>query len=211
MGLSEFQLYLTIRLLEVAMVSKSILIVKNMVCPRCIKVVREELEKLGYTVNKVKLGEVELAQTEDELDYKAIKESLQKEGFELIEDPKEKLVNAIKTEIINVIQKYKHEDLEKIVFSKYLSKQLRKDYFLLSSLFSKIEGITIEQFIISQKIEKAKELLRYGELTLSEIAYELGYTSVQHLSNQFKKITGMTASQFRKNSESLRNPIDSVN
>jgi len=211
LGLSEFQLYLTIRLLEVAMVSKSILIVKNMVCPRCIKVVREELEKLGYTVNKVKLGEVELAQTEDELDYKAIKESLQKEGFELIEDPKEKLVNAIKTEIINVIQKYKHEDLEKIVFSKYLSKQLRKDYFLLSSLFSKIEGITIEQFIISQKIEKAKELLRYGELTLSEIAYELGYTSVQHLSNQFKKITGMTASQFRKNSESLRNPIDSVN
>ena len=211
MGLSEFQLYLTIRLLEVAMVSKSILIVKNMVCPRCIKVVREELEKLGYTVNKVKLGEVELAQTEDELDYKAIKESLQKEGFELIEDSKEKLVNAIKTEIINVIQKYKHEDLEKIVFSKYLSKQLRKDYFLLSSLFSKIEGITIEQFIISQKIEKAKELLRYGELTLSEIAYELGYTSVQHLSNQFKKITGMTASQFSKNSESLRNPIDSVN
>jgi AraC-like DNA-binding protein len=211
LGLSEFQLYLTIRLLEVAMVSKSILIVKNMVCPRCIKVVREELEKLGYTVNKIKLGEVELAQTEDELDYKAIKESLQKEGFELIEDPKEKLVNAIKTEIINVIQKYKHEDLEKIVFSKYLSKQLRKDYFLLSSLFSKIEGITIEQFIISQKIEKAKELLRYGELTLSEIAYELGYTSVQHLSNQFKKITGMTASQFRKNSESLRNPIDSVN
>ncbi|VAX25590.1 Transcriptional regulator, AraC family [hydrothermal vent metagenome] len=190
--------------------NKSILTIKNMVCPRCIKVVREELENLGYTVNNIKLGEVELSEKESEIDLKMIKERLQKEGFELIEDSKGKLVDTVKTEIINVIQKYKHEDLEKIVFSKYLSEQLGKDYFTLSSLFSKMEGITIEHFVILQKIEKAKELLRYGEMTLSEIAYELGYTSVQHLSNQFKKVTGMTASQFKKDSTNLRNPIDSV-
>jgi len=190
--------------------NKSILTIKNMVCPRCIKVVREELENLGYTVNNIKLGEVELFEAESKIDLKTIKERLQKEGFELIEDSKSKLVDTVKTEIINVIQKYKHEDLEKIVFSKYLSEQLGKDYFTLSSLFSKMEGITIEHFVILQKIEKAKELLRYGEMTLSEIAYELGYTSVQHLSNQFKKVTGMTASQFKKDLTNLRNPIDSV-
>ncbi len=186
------------------------LTIKNMVCPRCIKVVREELEKLGYTVVSIKLGQVEIAQSEDEIDYEKIKDILQKEGFELLEDSKSQLVDAIKTEIINVIQKYKHEDLENIIFSKYISKQLGKDYFTLSTLFSKMEGITIEHFIILQKIEKAKELLRYEEMTLSEIAYELGYTSVQHLSNQFRKITGMTASQFKKNMDNLRKPIDSV-
>jgi len=181
-----------------------------MVCPRCIKVVREELENLGYTIKNIKLGEVELSERENEIDLKMIKERLHKEGFELIEDSKSKLVDAVKTEIINVIQKYKEEDLEKIVFSKYLREQLGKDYFTLSSLFSKMEGITIEHFIIMQKIEKAKELLRYGEMTLSEIAYELGYTSVQHLSNQFKKVTGITASQFKKDIDNLRISIDSI-
>lgn len=192
------------------MASNSILTIKNMVCPRCIKVVREELENLGYTIKNIKLGEVELSERENEIDLKMIKERLHKEGFELIEDSKSKLVDAVKTEIINVIQKYKEEDLEKIVFSKYLSEQLGKDYFTLSSLFSKMEGITIEHFIIMQKIEKAKELLRYGEMTLSEIAYELGYTSVQHLSNQFKKVTGITASQFKKDIDNLRISIDSI-
>lgn len=186
------------------------LYVKNMVCPRCIKVVREEIENLGYTVNEIELGEVEISEPEDSIDYKTIKKALQKEGFELIEDSKGKLVDAIKTEIISVIQKYKDVDLEKIVFSKYLSKQLEKDYFSLSSLFSKMEGITIEHFIILQKIEKAKELLRYGELTLSEIAYELGYSSVQHLSKQFKQVTGMTASEFKSNLVNTRKPIDQV-
>jgi len=181
-----------------------------MVCPRCIKVVREELENLGYTVNDIELGEVDISQSENEIDHEAIKAALEKEGFELIEDSKGKLVDAIKTEIISVIQKYKNEDLENIVFSKYLSKQLGKDYFSLSSIFSKMEGITIEHFIILQKIEKAKELLRYGELTLSEIAFELGYSSVQHLSRQFKQVTGMTASEFKSNLANTRKPIDQV-
>ncbi len=184
--------------------------IKNMVCPRCIKAVRREIENLGYSVNKVELGEAEISQSSDEVNFEAVRKALENEGFELIEDAKGKLVDAIKTEIISVIQKYKSENLEKIVFSKYLSGQLGKDYFLLSSIFSKMEGITIEQFVILHKIEKAKELLRYGELTLSEIAYELGYSSVQHLSRQFKQITGMTASEFKSNIANTRKSIDQV-
>ncbi len=190
---------------------ETVLHIKNMVCPRCIKVVREELQKLGYEVLHIELGQVKLAQSKSGLDVEAIKDVLSKEGFELIEDTKAKLIDSIKTEIISLIQKYKDEDLEKLNFSKHLSKTFHKDYNYLSSLFSKTEGITIEHFIILQKIEKAKELLKYGELTLSEIAYRLGYSSVQHLSRQFKQVTGLTASEFKNNMKLPRKFIDSVN
>ncbi len=191
--------------------TESTLHIKNMVCPRCIKVVREELEKLGYEVVHIELGLVRLRHNQNTLDYPRIKEILFNEGFELIEDSKAKLIDSIKTEIISLIQQYKDEDLEKLNFSKHLSKTLNKDYNYLSSLFSKTEGITIEHFIILQKIEKAKELLKYGELTLSEIAYRLGYSSVQHLSRQFKQVTGLTASEFKNNVKLPRKSIDSVN
>ncbi len=190
--------------------SSNILYIKNMVCARCIKVVTEELENLGINIQHIKLGEVEIKENIEEIDIETLKKNLQKEGFELIEDSKEKLVEAIKTEIISVIQKYKNEDLENIKFSHFLSEHFNKDYNYLTSLFSQKEGITIEKFIIFQKIEKAKELLRYGELTLSEIAFSLGYSSVQHLSRQFKKVTGLTASEFKNNLGDLRKPLDSV-
>ena len=186
------------------------LFIKNMVCPRCVKVVKEELNKLGLTVNQIELGEALVEEEHSEIPFDKVKLALQKEGFELLEDSKGKIVEAIKTEIISLIQKYKEEDLENIVFSQYLSKKLNKDYTQLSALFSKLEGITIEHFIIKQKIEKAKELLKYGEMTLSEIAYFLGYSSVAHLSRQFKQITGMTASEFKNNLNNLRNPIDRI-
>ncbi len=184
--------------------------IKNMVCPRCVKVVREELEKLGYEVLHVELGHAKIRHKDNLPDYAKIKEVLLKEGFELIEDSKAKLIDSIKTEIISLIQQYKDEDLEKLNFSKHISKTFNKDYNYLSSLFSKTEGITIEHYIILQKIEKAKELLKYGELTLSEIAYRLGYSSVQHLSRQFKQVTGLTASEFKKNVQIPRKSIDAV-
>ena len=186
------------------------LYIKNMVCPRCIKVVKGELENLGIEIKNIQLGEVKIKQSIDEINLKLIKKVLDNEGFELIEDSKAKLIESIKTEIISIIQEYKDEDLEKINFSKHLSKILDKDYNYMSSLFSKTEGITIEHYVILQKIEKAKELLKYGELTLSEISYRLGYSSVQHLSRQFKQATGLTASEFKKNLAGRRKSIDSI-
>ncbi len=181
-----------------------------MVCNRCIKVVRDELSKLGYTVNDIILGEVDIDENPDESERKVIGEALEKEGFELIADPKIKIIEDIKTSVIEVIQRYNDVRLEEINFSKYLSDKLNKEYSYLSSLFSKTEGMTIEHFVILQKIEKVKELLKYGELTLSEIAYDLGYSSVQHLSRQLKNVTGFTATELKRNLKNLRKSLDSV-
>lgn len=186
------------------------LYIKNMVCPRCIRVVQEELEKLGLTVNSIALGEVNVSYSNEEIPRNTISRILKDNGFELLIDKKVKIIEQIKNYIINLVH---YDDLEKYEQSNYsdlLEKELDIDYHYLTSLFSSFENITIEQFIILQKIEKAKELLKYGELTLSEIAYKLGYSSVQHLSNQFKKVTGMTASQFKINMDHLRKPLDSV-
>jgi AraC-like DNA-binding protein len=182
-----------------------------MVCPRCIKVVKEDLERLGFKVTEIELGEVVLDRSPGDNDMERIKRILEEEGFELIEDYKGKLIDSVKNVIIDLIQNYDETELEDIVFSAYLSRELDKDYNYLSSLFSKTEGITIEHYVILQKIEKAKELLKYGELTLSEIAYKLGYSSVQHLSRQFKQVTGLTATEFRTNLRNLRKPIDNLN
>jgi len=184
------------------------LFIKNMVCPRCIKVVREELEKLGLHLISVELGEVELSENPSSDIISKIREVLIENGFELIEDKSAKLIEDIKKEIINTIQI--DEQKPNTNLSSFLEKTLNKDYSYLSSLFSSKENITIEHYYILQKIEKAKELLKYDELTLSEIAYKLGYNSVNHLSSQFKKITGMTATEFKKNTTITRKPIDSV-
>jgi len=181
-----------------------------MVWPRCIKVVQEELEKLGNRILSINLGMVETELPKEILPLQQISEMLRENGFELIEDTKVKIIEQIKNEIISAIQQYEKIDLESINFSKYLSDKLIKDYHYLSSLFSKTEGITIEHYIILQKIEKAKEFLKYGEFTLREIAYQSGYSSVQHLSRQFKNVTGMTASQFKNNQNNLRKTIDSI-
>ena len=189
---------------------RNILFIKNMVCNRCVKVVREELTNLGVEIKNISLGEVETVQSKSKLPLNKISEVLIENGFELIDDNKSKIIEQIKTEIISVIQEYENEDLTKINFPKYLSDKIYKDYNYLSSVFSKTEGITIEHFIILQKIEKVKEYLKYNELTLSEIAYKLGYSSVQHLSRQFKKNTGLTASEFKNNLSQKRKSIDSV-
>ena len=186
------------------------LYIKNMVCPRCIKVVGEELEKLGVKFHSINLGEVVTEKPKEKLPLKKISKVLELNGFELIEDSKSKLIEDIKKIIISSIQQHDVLDLENIVFPKLLSERIGKEYSYLSPLFSKTEGITIEQFIILQKIEKTKELIKYNELTLSEISYKLGYSSVQHLSRQFKNTTGLTASQFKANTQTLRKSIDSI-
>jgi len=186
------------------------LYIKNMVCPRCIKVVCDELEKLNVKTKTVILGEVETELTRDKLPLDQISKVLLENGFELINDSSAIIIEQIKNEIISVIQEYEDEDLTNINFPSYLSKKTNKDYNSLSSLFSKTEGVTIEHFIILQKIEKVKEYLKYNELTLSEIAYKLGYSSVQHLSKQFKKNTGLTASEFKNNLSVKRKSIDSI-
>jgi len=187
-----------------------ILHIKNMVCDRCIKVVREELEKLGYETDNVILGEARISSDKRQFDLNGIRKTLEENGFELIDDKQAKLIEEIKISLIDLIHHNSANELEKISLSKFLSEKFHHSYQHISSLFSSKEGITIEKYFINQKIEKAKELLVYNELTLSEISYRLGYSSVQHLSNQFKKVTGFTPSEFKKLRVKKRLPLDKV-
>jgi len=181
-----------------------------MVCNRCIKVVQEELEKLGYTVEKVELGEAEIVSKRNDINIRKIKETLSENGFELIDSRNVNIIERIKILIINVIHHSSTQELSKIDMRKKITEESDLSYQYVSSLFSSMEGITIEKFIIHQKIEKVKELIVYDELTLSEISYRLDYSSVQHLSNQFKKVTGLSPSYFKKFKTKKRNPIDEI-
>ena len=183
--------------------------IKNMVCNRCIKVVREELEKLNLNIKDVVLGKAVIQTEKSALPTDKIEQVLKENGFELIEDKNVKIIEKIKLLIIDKIH-HSDESLEKFNFHKFISDQLNVNYNQLSTLFSTSEGVTIEKFIIHQKIEKVKELLAYDELTLSEISYRLGYSSVQHLSNQFKQVTGFTPSAFKKMNSPKRISIDRV-
>ena len=188
------------------------LYIKNMVCNRCIMAVQQVFEKSGIDTNKIILGEVDLNEAQiDEAKLKVIDADLQAVGFERIDDRKARLIEAMKNKIIQLIHHQERLDI-KHNWSDVLSEAMHYDYNHLSSLFSSVEGITIEQYIIRQKIEKAKELLFYDELNLSEIADRMGYSSVAHLSAQFKKITGFTPSQLKRsrNSEQARKPLDNL-
>ena len=187
-----------------------ILNIKNMVCPRCIRVVREDLLQLGLKVGEVSLGEVEVETAKEQLlDMDLIGKTLEKSGFELVKDRNTQLVEQIKLAIIDIVHHSKQFNLA-VKNSDYIAEKVGLSYSSLSRLFSKHEGITIEKFIILQKIEKVKELLEYEELTLSQIADKLGYSSVQHLSNQFRKEVGMSVSAYKELPESLRKPISDV-
>lgn len=182
--------------------SRRLLYIKNMVCDRCIRVVREELERAGVHLLRVELGEVETDTMIDEKLSSTIKNVLQKNGFELIEDKNAKTIEAIKTAIIQLVH-HNHDLLPmKLKYSDYIAQKVGKEYHALSILFSSVENITIEQYIIRQKIERVKELMKYDERSLSEISYMMNYSSVQHLSNQFKSVTGFTPSEFKKSSAS---------
>ncbi len=180
-----------------------------MVCNRCIMAVEHELENLGLKPLSVILGEAVVEGAVDSKTTNDLALSLEKIGFELIDDKKSKLIEKIKTEVINYIH-YDPALIGKINFSDYLAETLGYDYSYLSTLFSSVEGFTIEKYIILQRLERVKELLVYDELTLSEIAYRLNYSSMQHLSNQFKKITGFSPSAFKNQKERKRNTLDSI-
>jgi len=179
-----------------------------MVCNRCILVVQNELDKLGLEAKSITLGVVTLTE-EPSLETKNLFEKeLVKLGFELIDDKRSRIIEKVKNVIIELVH---HQDNHaKNNLSDVLSTQLHLDYKYLSNLFSEVEGTTIEKYFIAQKIEKIKELLVYDELTLSEIAYRLNYSSVAYLSNQFKKVTGLTPSHFKQISEVKRKPLDQV-
>lgn len=185
-----------------------ILYIKNMVCNRCKMVVKDELLRLGLHPTSVELGEVEIQEELTAEKKNELNKILQSFGFEIIDDKKSRLIEKIKTEIVELVH-YSYEQPKKN-YSEMLSHNLHHDYSHLSNLFSQVEGITIEQYIINQKIEKVKELITYDELSLSEIAYKLGYSSVAHLSNQFKKVTGLTPSHFKQIGKNKRKALDKV-
>jgi AraC-like DNA-binding protein len=172
---------------------ETVLAIKNMVCPRCIKAVREELSSLGYEVLDVNLGTAKLKGL---INLQEVKTMLLANGFELLADKDQKLIDHIKTQIILLIQS--ENPIKQINLSEWLALKLTIDFHQASILFSAAEGITIERYYILQRIEKAKELLVYKELSLKEIAFQLGFSSVAHLSAQFKKITGFTTTHFKE-------------
>ena len=179
-----------------------------MVCPRCIMSVENILKENKLEPNYVRLGEIELVKTLNKKQLEELSDDLQKVGFELLDDQKKQVIEKIKNLLVQKVQQGNIE--EHFSINKYLSQKVFKDYSSISKLFSEVEGITIEQFFILQKIEKSKEWLIYDELSLGQIAFNLGYSSSQHLSSQFKKLTGMTPTQFKSLGAIHRKAIDHV-
>lgn len=182
--------------------------IKNMVTIRCKMVVNSELGKMGLTPTNIELGEVELKEPLSTGQHAALKVALLKAGLELMDDKKAVLIEKIKNVIIEMV--HYADELPTIKFSQYLSEKLNYDYTYLSNTFSEVKGITIEHYIIMHKIEKVKELILYDELNLSEIAHKMHYSSNAHLSNQFKKITGLTPSFFKSLKQQRRVALDSL-
>ncbi len=180
-----------------------------MVCHRCKLTLKNILERNNLHVLNISLGEVEIA--EDNIQHVSdnISTELEEVGFELIDDKKSRIIEKIKSVIIELVH-YSNDERPSENYSDYITQKVNKDYNYLSTLFSEVEGITIEKYIINQKIERVKELLVYDELSLSEIAFKMGYSSVAHLSSQFKKVTGLTPGFFRKLGSSKRKTLDSV-
>jgi AraC-like DNA-binding protein len=185
------------------------LFIKNMVCDRCSLVVGQVLKDLKLPYQHIALGEVDLAADPDKQQLEVLDERLRSLGFELLDDKKSRLVEKIKNRIIALVRKPDDNQPAKKL-SVILEDELDLDYHYISGLFSGVEGITIEKYLILQRIESAKELLVYDELTLGEIADRLGYSSVQHLSQQFRKITGLTPTHFKSLKHKDRRPLDKI-
>jgi len=179
-----------------------------MVSNRCKLAVKEELQKLELHFIVVDLGEVEIMETINLEQRELLKKGLLSIGLELMDDKKAMLIEKIKNVIIEMV--HHSDEIIKVNFSSYLSEKLNHDYTYMANLFSEIQGTTIEQYIISHKIERIKELIIYGELNITEIAWKMNYSSVAHLSNQFKKMTGLSPSHFRQLKDKRRSPIEEI-
>lgn len=184
------------------------LYIKYMVSNRCKTAVKEDLKRLGLHFIMVDLGEVEIMENISEEQREQVKIALLNSGFELMDSKRAVLIEKIKNTVIEMV--HHSDDLIKTNFSNFLSEKLNHDYTYLANLFSAIQGTTIEQFIIAHKIERIKELIIYGELNITEIAWKMNYSSVPHLSNQFKKMTGLTPSHFKKMKDQRRSPIEEI-
>lgn len=187
--------------------------IKNMVCDRCSLAVSNVLKNIGLHYASIDLGEIDFAGYYGEHlsndKQKLLSDELEALGFSILSHKNSKLISDIKTSCLNYIENIEYND--KKVLSEHLSNEIRLEYNYLSHLFSLVEGITIEQYFIRLRVEKVKELLVYGEFSLTEIAYQLGYSSVAHLSGQFKKVTGLTPSYFRTlKNQKLRKPLDNL-
>lgn len=180
-----------------------------MVCDRCIMSVIQQLQETGLPYRRIQLGEVELDQEPSADQLAVLRQKLEQQGFELLDDKKARLVEKIKNTIVGLVHSTDTED-QSFKLSAILQERLGLEYHYLSNLFSSVEGITIEKYAILQRIERVKELLRYDEKNLSDIAFEMGYSSVQHLSQQFKKVTGLTPTAFKELKQNLRKPLDKV-
>jgi len=179
-----------------------------MVCIRCKMVVKDELTKLGLHYTVVELGEAEITDDISAGQRDQVRAALLKSGLELMDDKKSVLIERIKKVLIELVH-YSEEPLT-MNLSEYLSQKINHDYTYLANLFSEVQGITIEKFFITHKIERVKELLVYNELTLTEIAYRMHYSSVAHLSTQFKKVTGLTPSHFKQLKDKRRNMLEDL-
>ena len=185
-----------------------IILIKNMVCNRCVLVVTEMLKGLHLTPLNVELGKAVVQEELKPDDWKNIKEALEKYGFEWIDDKRMRIIEQIRTAIIELV--HYEDNASKLKLSEYLKEKCHYDYSFLSKLFSEVNGVSIEKYYIAQKVERIKELLIYYELSISEIADLLQYSSVAHLSTQFRNVTGMTPSQFKQLKEHKREPLDEI-
>lgn len=188
--------------------NKMKLYIKYMVSLRCKMMVKEELRKLGLHYVVVDLGMVEILEDITQDQHDQLKANLLKSGLELLDDKKSILIEKIKNVIVEMV--HYNDEIPKVNYSDYISQTLHYDYTYLSNVFSDVKGITIQQFIIINKIERVKELLLYDELSLTEIAYKLHYSSVGHLSNQFKKITGLSPSYFKQLGKRRKSNLENV-
>jgi AraC family transcriptional regulator len=191
-------------------VTTNILMIKNMVCHRCVISVEDILKKESIPFHKVEVGEIHLCDNLQDIQRQLIKDQLEKIGLELIDNRMGGMIEKMKQLIIKKARNEVEDKEKKVKLSSYLVSNLHHEYTYLSSLFSNTEGRTIENFFIHHRIEKAKELFVYGQLNLSQIAFELEYSSVAHLSSQFKKITGLTPSHFKEIGMSKRKTLDQI-
>lgn len=184
------------------------LYIKYMVSNRCKMAVKDELKKLGLHFILVDLGEIEIMENITVEKRESLRIGLRTSGLELMDDKRAVLIEKVKNVIIEMV--HYSDEIPKVNYSEYIAEKLKFDYTYLSNVFSEVKGITIQQFIITHKIERVKELLIYDEMSLTQISYKMHYSSVAHLSNQFKKITGLTPSQFKKLKNRKRNPIEEI-
>ena len=189
-------------------VGGSVLYIKNMVCDRCIMAVRQLLQRMGNAPQSVELGVVRLAEELSKEQLEMLQKDLLQLGFELLDDKRQQTIDRIKTLIVDLV--HYHDNRSELNLSDYLAQQLNSEYSSFSKLFSEFTGITIERYFILQRIERIKELIFYDQLSLTEIAYKLNYSSVAYLSSQFKQITGMTPSQFKALKKNMRRGLDTI-